>query len=186
MIPLDIEEIFGSSILEAVRRGAVFFACLLVASTLATFSLGAGEAIVELDLGECYDWLEWWYFAWMLPVGSPWALLFVPVVIASAYWFFASDRALPRPFLEFVAAESLLIVLAVPDWEWSRGVAFIVLGGCLMALRHLAAVLSNRLRINFERRMMALAAANERRRAELHARFGTEMPDWNATANRRE
>ncbi|BCX47216.1 hypothetical protein HAHE_11240 [Haloferula helveola] len=174
-LPLDIEEILGSSVVETVKRGLLAILCLFVASVSAAFSVEAAEAIMDLNLLGIDGDLEFYLFAWLIPIPGLWAVIYVPVILWAAYVFFTDDESIANRFIFFATAESVIIVLSIPGWDLERGVALIVLGGSMMAVRHLTLIVRNKLRVLYERDLMELTAQNQARRAELKRRFGTDV-----------
>ena len=176
-LPFDPEEIFGVAAVDVVRRVACFIGCIAGASGLGALALGLGEAVIDLDPSDVGDWLELSYFLFLAPFISPWVVLYFPAVLASAYVFFTKQSALLRPFLVFLAVESLLIVLAASKYEWECLASVVMWAGCIGAMVWLGLILEQRWRVQAERHLIGVTVENQIRRGELCAKFGTEIRD---------
>jgi hypothetical protein len=176
MIPLDLEDVFGAAVVDAFRRGLAFFGCLLLASAISGLALGVGEALPHMRW-RYFDGLGEALWMWWMPLPSLWGFIYVPLVVVSGFRFFTAESLLPEPFFRFLAAESVLMLVAVPDWEWERAVALFVLVGCLAAVRHLVLIFSNWRRRRFEEQLMVLAIENREARERLRREFGTDVPE---------
>jgi hypothetical protein len=173
-LQLDPEEIFGVAVVDVGRRVLAFVGCLMTASFLGALSLGMGEAIVNLNPGDVFDWVPHFWFLFLMPCISAWGVIYIPTLLASAFRFFTSQGALLRQFLGFLGAEALLIVLAVSKFDWECLAAVIMLVGFWGGIVWLGLLLEQRSRRKAEEHFMGLAVENQSRRKGLQDEFGTE------------
>ena len=174
---LDPEEIFGVAVVDVGRRVLAFFGCHLSAAFLAAMSLGMGEAIVDLDFGDTFEWVPYFWFLFLAPCVSVWGIFYIPVLLASAFRFFTSQGELTRQFLGFQAVGALLIVFSVSRIEWELLASVVMLAGCLGGVIWLGLLLEQLWRRKAEEHLMGLAVENQMRRKGLQDDFGTESYD---------
>ncbi|MFC7337733.1 hypothetical protein ACFQY0_11135 [Haloferula chungangensis] len=173
-LELDPEEIFGVAVVDVGRRVLSFSGCLVVASLLASVALGMGEAIVDLDLGDVFEWLPYFWFLFLAPFVSGWGVLYIPLVLALAFRVFTNQGGMFRELLVFLGTGALLIVLAVSEFDWALLASIVMLSGCVGGVVWLGLILEQRFRRDTEAHFMGLSIENEMRRRSLKKTFGTE------------
>ena len=137
---LDPEEIFGSAIWEALRRGLAILACLYIGSLLAFVGWLGIETIASLfasgftslpsyDFGSTLILLPFWSF------GTAFAFLAIPNILAIAIYYFRTEEPTRRRFIIFTTIQQISIAGALIGYQLSAQssvlLTIVVLAGAL-------------------------------------------------------
>ncbi|GHC64012.1 hypothetical protein [Roseibacillus persicicus] len=176
MIQLDPEEIFGSAIGEAVRRGLTLFLCLYLGSALALAGSLAFGTLVSVftsgftsfpsyDFGASLFILPFWSFA------SIFGFLTLANGIVAATYYFRTEETTRKRFVQFTTIQQVSLAGAFAEYALSYSPSFLevlgIVGGGLVfqgfawGLFYFAlSFIKNKQRISHEEHLMAVAAEN--------------------------
>lgn len=203
-LPFDIEDIVGVALADGLRRAGLIVACVAGASGLSALGLAVGEIVVAKSLepgllAAAFGRAFWLFLA---PLLTGWAVLYVPLVLASGFYFVKAEAPDARVFVAalFLISGIICLSAAPPGWfepSWMsalsaapappsdpqraalvwRSVGFFAVAGCCGCFGWLAVVWRQRRRAAEEAHLAEVMTENERRRIELRQSHGTEIAD---------